>query len=439
MEIKARIAVLGIGLLLSFALQAGPKIESWETENGAKVLFVTAPEIPMVDVRVVFDGGSARDGDKPGVTSFTNSLLNEGAGEWDAQQIAERLESVGAQLSLGSLRDMAWVSVRTLTQEQALKTSIETMAAVLAKPTFTPDAVERQRNSMFASLLQAEQSPASIGSKRLYQLVFGDHPYAHDPDGTKESIKAITREDLVATHQRLYVARNAVVSIVGAVERAQAEAIARQVTQGLPSGEHAPPLPEVEPLKQAVTENIEFPSTQAHLLVAQPGMKRKDDDYFTLYVGNHILGGNGLVSQLSDEVREKRGLSYSVSSYYLPMRQTGLFQLGLQTKNSQAEEALKVLRETLERYIAKGPSEQELREAKQNITGGFPLRIASNDKIVEYLSVIGFYDLPLDYLDVFNQKVEAVTAEQIRDAFRRRVFPERMVTVRVGRLAATEH
>ncbi|MDJ0808145.1 MAG: pitrilysin family protein, partial [Gammaproteobacteria bacterium] len=290
------LAVLLCFLIYPLSLLAGPKIHSWQTTNGAKVLFVEAPEIPMLDVRVVFDAGSARDGILPGVTSFTNTLLSQGAGEWSAQQIAERMEDVGAKLEVGSLRDMAWVSVRTLTEAQAMHSVLETMAAVLAEPRFAAEDVERERQTIIASLLQDEQSPGSIGKKLVYQAVFGDHPYAVYPEGTKESVEKIKREDLVATHQRLYVARNAVVAIVGAVQREQAESIAESVTRGLASGEHAPVLPEVKPLAAAIDRRVEFPSTQAHLLVAQPGIKRGDQDYFTLYVGNHVLGGSGLVS-----------------------------------------------------------------------------------------------------------------------------------------------
>ncbi|MCU7922159.1 MAG: insulinase family protein [Candidatus Thiodiazotropha sp. (ex Dulcina madagascariensis)] len=430
-----RLFLLCAGLLFAAAVTATPRIATWQTANGAKVLFVEAPEIPMVDVRVVFDAGSARDGAKHGVTSFTNSLLTEGAGDWNAYQIAERMENVGAQLEVGSLRDMAWVSVRSLTERKALSISLETLATVLAKPRFAPDDIERERQSILASLLQDEQSPGSVGQKRLYRLVFGDHPYAADPEGTAESVKSLTREDLLAAHQRLYVARNALVAIVGAVDEARARDIAEQVTVALPAGEAAPPIPLVEALQQAVEERIPFPSTQSHLYLGQPGMRRGDPDYFPLYVGNHILGGSGLVSLLSEEVREKRGLSYSVYSYFLPMRQFGLFQLGLQTKNEQAEEALRVAKSTLERFIGEGPTEEELQAAKQNITGGFPLRVASNGKIVEYLAVIGFYGLPLDYLDTFTEKVRDITREGIRDAFKRRVDPDRLVRVRVGRLS----
>jgi zinc protease len=430
---KLRIWIVVCGLLCSASLQAGPSIESWLTPNGAKVLYVHAPEIPMLDVRVVFDAGSARDGDQPGLTSFTNSLLNQGAGPWTAQQIAERMENAGANLSVGSLRDMAWVSLRTLSEQKAMKTALDTMAVVLSKPNFLPQDIERERKSIIASLLRDEQSPSSIGKKLLYRKVFGDHPYATPVEGDRETVKSIQREDLIQAHRRLYVARNAVVSMVGAIDRDQAETIARELMSGLAEGEHVADLPQVKPLDEAVEEKIDFPSAQAHLLIAQPGMKRGDRDYFPLYVGNHILGGSGLVSQLSEEVREKRGLSYSVYSYFLPMREVGLFQLGLQTKNAQVEEARQVVGETLKRFVTEGPSSEELQAAKQNITGGFPLRIASNGKIVEYLSVIGFYGLPLDYLDVFTGKVEAVTTEQIRDAFQRRIHPPRMVTVVVGR------
>ncbi len=423
-------------LLIAFSAAglAGPRIQSWQTANGARVLFVEAPELPMVDIRAVFDAGSARDGDKPGVSAFTNSLLTQGAGPWDAQQIAERLERVGAQIETDSLRDMAWVSVRTLTQSDALDTTLETLSKILAEPRFEQGDLERQRQAILASLLQDEQSPSSVGSKRLYQLVFGNHPYAGDPEGTRASIEAITRDDILAVHQRYYVAKNAILAIVGAVDRSQAEDIAERLTSALPSGEPAPELPPVASLDHAVVERIAFPSTQSHLYLGQPGMRRGDPDYFALYVGNHILGGSGLVSLLSEEVREKRGLSYSVYSYFLPMRQPGIFQLGLQTKNDQAAEALQVMQETLQRFVDDGPTDEELKAAKQNITGGFPLRIASNGKIVEYLAVIGFYGLPLDYLDRFNERVEAVTREQIRDAFKRRIDPHRLITVQVGRV-----
>jgi zinc protease len=179
-------------------------------------------------------------------------------------------------------------------------------------------------------------------------------------------------------------------------------------------------------------EQIDFPSSQTHLYVGQPGMRRGDPDYFPLYVGNHILGGSGLVSILMHEVREKRGLSYSTYSYFAPMAERGPMIMGLQTKNEQADEARGVLLDTLRRFVDQGPTDDELEAAVKNITGGFPLRIASNSNVVQYLAMIGFYDLPLDYLDQFNGRVMAVTKEQIRDAYQRRVHPDRLAIVLVG-------
>jgi zinc protease len=327
---------------------------------------------------------------------------------------------------------MAWVSVRTLTQEPALSTALETFAEVVGNPRFPEPDLERLRKATLVSLRQDEQQPRSVGTKAFYQAVFGDHPYAADPSGTRESVEGLNRQDLLDHYQRYYVANNAIVAMVGAVSRTQAERIAEQVTAKLAAGEAAPALARVPELAKGRLQHLEFPSSQSHIFIGQPGMSRTDPDYFPLYVGNHILGGNGLVSLLSQEVREKRGLSYSVYSYFLPMQVRGPFMMGLQTKNAQAEQAREVLMDTLRRFVARGPSEDELTAAKQNITGGFPLRIASNSKIVEYLAVIGFYGLPLDYLDTFNTRVDAVTSAQVREAFARRLQLDKFATVVVG-------
>lgn len=424
--------VLLVLILVSHTVWSGPQIQSWKTTNGATVLYVPAPDLPMVDVRVVFDAGSARDGDKPGLSQLTNALLTDGAGEWDADQIAQRMDSVGASLGSGALRDMSWVSLRTLTEERAFNTSVATLAGILNAPTFPADALERNRQMMLANLQREAQSPGSVAKKQFMQTVFGSHPYAIHSGGTKESLTAITRDNVIAQYRRYFVAKNATIAIVGSLDRRQAEALVETLVAKMPAGESAPTPPAVAGLKQASEHLIQFPSSQSHILLGQPGMRRGDPDYFALYVGNHILGGSGLVSLLSDEVREKRGLSYSVYSYFSPMRANGPFILGAQTKNQQAKQTLEVIRNTLLDYIERGPTDDELLAAKQNITGGFPLRIASNSKIVEYLTMIGFYKLPLDYLDTFVGKIKALTREQIKDSFKRRVHPDKFVSVVVG-------
>jgi zinc protease len=424
-----------VGALLALFVQAAwasPKIESWETTKGARVLFVAAPDLPILDVQVVLDAGSARDGERSGLASMTAAMLTQGAGDWDADTVAERIELVGAQLSTEAGRDSTTLSLRTLTEQPAMGKALETAAKVLSEPRLGKADFERVRQNRLVSLRQDEQDPGTVASKAIYREIFGRHPYAADPAGTRETVSVMRREDLAEFHRRYYVASNAVVAIVGALSKEQAREVAERLTAGMETGEHPPELPPVPDLPEQVLEELDFPSTQTHIYAGQPGMRRLDPDYFPLYVGNHILGGSGMVSLLSEEVREKRGLSYSVYSYFLPMSERGPFLAGLQTKNAQAARALKVLMDTVQRFRQEGPTEDELIAAIKNITGGFPLRIASNSKIVRYLAVIGFYGLPLDYLDRFNERVSSVTAEQIRDAFRRRVHPDRFATVIVG-------
>jgi len=285
---------------------------------------------------------------------------------------------------------------------------------------------------LLIALAQKRQSPSDLADEAFYQAAYGDHPYASDPNGTPETLNALDVKDLRQFHQRLYVARNAVLAIVGDLSEAEAQAAASTVVGRLPEGETPEPLPEVKPPSVPIKRHLPHPSTQTHIRIGQIGIRRDDPDYFPLYVGNHVLGGSGLVSRLADEVREKRGLSYSVSSYFSPMRVSGPFIVGLETKNAQAKEALEVTEATLRAFVEHGPTEKELSAAVMNLTGGFPLLIDSNAKIVEYLAMIGFYGLPVDFLQTFVGKIEAVAREGIVEALHRRMAPSRLVTVTVG-------
>jgi zinc protease len=426
--------------LLSMA-GAGPAqagrldIQRFDTANGARVYFVPAGELPIVDVEVVFDAGSARDGTHAGLAQLTNRLLSLGAGALDADAFAEGFDRLGAQFDTEALRDMAVVTLRSLSQADYLDKAVDLAALALREPAFAEEPLAGERNRLLIELEGQEQSPADIASRAFFGAVYGDHPYAADPLGTPESVRALTRADVADFHHRYYVARNATVAIVGAIDRAGAERLAARLIGGLPAGEPAPALPPVAPLERPERIHEAYPSSQTHVLVGQPGLSRLDPDYFPLYVGNQVLGGSGLVSRLSEEIREKRGLAYSAYSYFMPMRREGPFILGLQTRTEQADAAARLLQDTLDAFVAKGPTAEELASAKKNITGGFALRIAGNRNIVQNLAVIGFYGLPLDYLDTFSDQVEAVTLEQIRDAFRRRIHPADLVTVTVGQPA----
>ena len=418
--------------LTAVPAHASPVIQHWVTDNGARIYFVPAPDLPMVDIQFTFDAGSARDHDKKGVAHLTNSLLDEGAGELNADQIAEQFDSLGAEFGTGSYRDMALMKLRSLTDPSLLTPAIELFTLILSDPTFPAESFERNKKQTLIAIQSQLQSPQSIGDKAFFKALYGDHPYSAPSLGFEESVTALTRSDMVDYYQQYYVAKNAVVAIVGDLDRTTAEAIATQLTKGLTVGEASPRVAAPAVIEKGSVINIEHPSTQTHISIGHPGITRDDPDHFALYVGNHILGGGGLTSRISDEIRNKRGLAYSAYSFFSPMRAAGPFLMGLQTRNDQANDAIKVMFATLQEFIDNGPTAEELEAAKRNITGGFPLRIAGNSKILGYLGNIGFYSLPLDYLDTYNDHVNAVTIEQIKDAFKRRVHPDKLVTVTVG-------
>ncbi|MGD8572443.1 MAG: pitrilysin family protein [Gammaproteobacteria bacterium] len=425
------VTLLLLGLCQPVA--AAINIQHWTTDNGARVYFVAAPELPMVDLQVTFNAGAARDTDgKAGAALLTNAMLPEGAGKLSAEQISERFDELGARFGSDSERDMSTYTLRSLSEEDVLTPALETLATVLGEPTFPRDAFERERKRLLIGIEQRKQSPGALADEAFYEAVFQDHPYGTMPSGYEETVKSLTVADLKAFYDRYFVASNATIAIVGNLDRAKAEQVANRAVAKLKKGEPAPALPKVDALEKAAEVKVAHPSSQTHILLGQPGMHRGDPDYYALYVGNHILGGSGLVARLSNEIREKRGLAYSTYSYFLPMRKDGPFEIGLQTRNDQAEEALKVVRETVKDFITNGPTEEELTASKKNITGGFPLRISSNKKILGYIGMIGFYQLPLDYLDTFNDKVQALTVADIQDAFKRRVHPDKMVTIMVG-------
>ncbi len=413
-------------------VHASPEIQSWTTQQGAKVLFVENNMLPMVDVRIVFDAAGSRDGALPGLAMLTNGLLAEGAAGKDAQQLAESFESVGAQFGNDSLRDMAYVGVRTLTDEQYMNTAINTLADVLVRPDFPRGAFERELARMKVALEARKQSPSDIAEEAFFKAVYAEHPYAMPVGGTDESLENITLQDIEAFYQQYYVASNAITVIVGAVDRKTAARMVDTIFDGLPAGSKPEPLPPVPDLAQAETVKIDFPSKQSHIYVGQPGMKRNDEDFFKLYVANHPFGGSGFSSRLVETIREERGLAYSVSSYFSPMRERGPFMMSLQTRADQTDEALQLLRSELDKYVASGPDKDELEDSISNITGSFPLSLDSNSKILGFLAMIAFYDLPEDFLETYIDNIQKVDRSDIREALRNRIDIDHTVTVIVG-------
>ena len=419
-----------LSLLAMAPAKAGPDIQHWVADTGARVYFVESRALPMVDVQVSFAAGSAYDpADKAGLAALTRSLLDAGTAGLDEQAIADRTADIGAQIGGGTDDDRASLSVRTLSSPAERDAAVALAAELLARPAFPQEVLERERARGIAALREALTQPSSLAARSFSSAVFGDHPYGRIT--TEASLTAIAREDLLRFHRQHYVAQRASVAIVGDVSRAEAAAMAERLTAGLPAGEPAAPLPApAQPERRSI--RVDHPSAQAHLLIGLPGMARQDPDYYPLLVGNYVLGGGGFVSRLTREVREKRGYAYSVYSYFAPQRVAGPFQIGLQTRGAQVADALAVVEQTLAGFIAAGPTAEELQAARDNIINGFGLRLDSNRKILDYVAMIGFYELPLDWLDTYPQHVAAVTAEAVRDAFARRVRPEHLVTVIAG-------
>jgi len=411
---------------------ASLSIQHWSTSSGVRVYFVENRELPILDVSIDFGAGSSTDSlDKSGRAYLTRHLLNLGAGGLNEDQITKALADVGAQLGGHFDRDRAGLTLRTLSSDRERKQALDIFSRVIQFPAFPENIMVRERVRMIAGIKEAYTKPDYIAERTLMEMLYGNHPYGLSGSGEIASLETIQREDLVKFYDSYYTANNAIIAIMGDVNHIEAAEIAESLTEKLPVGGTVPVLAPVQ-LPSAETKKIAHPASQSHIQLAYPGLRREDPDYFPLLVGNYILGGGGFVSRLMEEIRQARGLAYSVYSFFSPFKEQGPFEIGLQTKKEQADEALGLTKKVLADFVTGGPTEKELIAAKQNIVGGFPLRLDSNKKILGYLAVIGFYNLPLTYLDDYIEAVENVTVAQVKQAFQRRINPEGMVTVVVG-------
>ncbi len=425
-----KLLIAALAVLISQAALAGVKIEHWISPSGTRVYFIESRVLPMLDVQVDFAAGSMFDPQgKSGLAALTRATLDLGAGQLDETAISEQLADIGANLGGGADTDRASVALRTLSAKDKLEPALDILKNVLHAPRFDTAIFEREKARSIAGLKEAMTRPDSIAGKAFWAAMYPNHPYGRQ--ATPESVAALTREDLVAFYGRYYNATNASITLVGDLSRRDAERIAESIAAGLPKGEAAK-LPPPPGTPQGGLTQLPHPAAQAHIYIGLPAIERGNPDFFPLLVGNYTLGGGGFVSRLMKEVRDKRGYAYSVYSYFSPMRQAGPFQIGLQTKRSQAKDAIKVARDVLDGFLQGGPSEEELAAAKANLTGSFPLRLDSNRKLLDNAAVIGFYGLPLDYLDQYQAKVQAVTIADVKRAFARYVRPENLITVTVA-------
>ena len=420
-------------LMMSLSAEAGVKIQQWQTTTGAEVYFVENHDLPIVDLSVNFSAGSVRDtAEKSGVAGITRYLMALGAAGMSDEVIANKMADIGAILGGEFTSDRATFKLRTLSSVREQTQALEVFVKVLQKPDFPQTVLDREKARIIAGLQESATQPESIANKAFMAALYGKHPYSLEESGEVETVSKINREDLQAFYAKHYGAKGSVIAMMGDLTREQANQIAENISGNLPKASSLEPIASVTLPTQAIEQRIAHPASQSHILLGYPGIKRGDADLFPLYVGNYILGGGGFVSRLTEEVREKRGLVYSVYSYFMPMAELGPFQIGLQTKKEQADVALNLVRETFDKFLKDGVTEKELTAAKANIIGGFPMRIDSNAKILDYLAMIGFYHLPLNYLDEYNGNVDKVTVAQIKETFNRRLKPENFVTIVVG-------
>ncbi|MBC6413339.1 MAG: insulinase family protein [Chromatiales bacterium] len=417
-------------IIYTGAVQANLNIENWITDNGVQVYYVYQRELPMVDIELIFDAGSARDGTRHGLAHLTTELLAYGAGGMDADQITTAFDSIGAQYRTDTGRDVTSVGLRTLTNQ--LQESTELLATILSAPDFPEPMLRQVKARILTAIRKQNQEPGTIASIALFDALYGDHPYGHPRIGREETVSAISRDDVQNFYKEYFVASNVQISIVGDINPTQAEQLADSLTSGLAVGARPAPIPLARQATDAKEIRIPFDSQQAHVYVAQLAIGFNDADYFPLYVGNHILGGSGFGSRLLEEVRVQRGYAYSAWSYFVPQRMRGPFIVGFQTRIDQADDALTLVRELIAEYIENGPSADELQLSKQHIKGSFPLRVASNAQISSWLRRTIIERLTTDYVNTFTEKTEQVSQEQIINSFKKHIQPDKMTAVIVG-------
>ncbi|WP_353432220.1 pitrilysin family protein [Polynucleobacter sp. MWH-UH23A] len=441
MRLLQQISILFLSIfgLLTNACATLP-IEKLESFQGAKAYLVQTKFLPMVDIEVSIDAGDRYDpAGKSGLADLTAGLMTYGArgekGPLSEAQIADEIADLGANISFSVSGERAILRIRSLSRKDLRDRAVQLAAAMLSAPTYDANIVAREKQRTITSLLEAETKPEYVLERRFKSMVYGKYPLAESP--SVKSVSSITSAELAQFHKRFYRGDRMIVNIVGDVNQAQANEIVQGLLKRVPqSGAVIPALPQlqrspVEPLAERQV-TIPFDSQQAHIAMGMTAVTRSNPDYFPLLVGNYILGGGGFVSRLMAEVREKRGLAYSVFSYFSPGKDVGIFQAGLQTKSDQGSMALEVMTETIANFITKGPTDSELVAAKANLVNGYPLRIDNNRKLLDNVSSIVWNDLPLDTMEVWTRQVEAVTLDQVTAAFQKYLAMDRMKIVLLG-------
>ncbi|VEB33152.1 zinc protease [Legionella sainthelensi] len=425
--------IMALMISLSHTVTANTfKTEKWKTKNGVQVVFYQAMEVPMLDISLAFAAGSANDGPQYGLAALTSQMMNQGNSGQEATTIAETLADTGAQYHVEINRDMAVLHLKTLVSKDQLMKASTTFTQIINHPDFPDEAFSREKKQQLLAIEQRQESPEEVANLNFFKTLYQQHPYAHSVNGTSETVKAIDKNQVIEFYKRYYVGSNAVLVMVGAITSQTAHQLADQLTQELPKGQPAPAIPKAQQLTQAQAINIPFPSSQTIIRLGQIGIDHHNPSYFPLIVGNYILGGGLLVSRLAIEIREKRGLTYGIDSQFIPMPGIGPFLISYSTKNQQTKKSLEIIQKTLDSYINDGPSSEEMEAAKQYLTGSFPLSLSGNRSIATILLRMAFYHLPDDFLDNYTARINSVTSEQVKNAFKKQVHPDKFLLITVG-------
>lgn len=408
------------------------KIQHVRSPGGIDAWLVQEHAVPLLALRFVFDGGSSQDPlGKDGLANFLSAMMDEGAGDLDSQKYQERMEELAFRMGFEDARDGFYGSFETLSTNR--DPSIEMLRLAVNKPRFDADAVERVRKQLLSGLQFAAKNPNRVAGKAWSARAFAGHPYGRPTDGTPESIASMTRDDLEGFRKRTFARDNLKVVAVGDIDAAQLGALLDKVFGDLPAKADLVPVAATTPAAKERVEVVEMDVPQSVVQFGMQGIDRDDPDFMPAFVLNQILGGGGFASRLTEEVREKRGLAYSVYSYIQPYRRASIFAGGVATKNEEVGRSLDVIRAELKRMASEGPTEKELQNAKDYLTGSFALRFDTNAKIANQLLGFLFEGYGIDYIDKRNALVTAVTLDQVKRVAGRLLKADDLIVTVVGK------
>lgn len=427
-------AVLALAVLLP-ALAAAParatEIVRVITPAGVEAWLVQEPSIPMLALEMVFRGGAALDPEgKEGLAYMLSGLLDEGAGELDSLAFQRRLEELAIGLSFDADRDSFRVSLKTLTKNR--DEAFRLLGLALGAPRFDAKPVERIRSQIRTALIRDSEDPDRIARRTWARTAFPDHPYGRPVQGTVESIERIGAEDLRRFVAERFARDNLVIGVVGDIGAGELGRLLDRALAGIAARAKPYRVPEVTPKPGTGTVVVRKAIPQSVVVFGRAGLKRDDPDYYAAYLTNYVLGGGGFNSRLMEEVREKRGLAYSVYSYLYPLDHSGLFMGGVASANARVAESVRIIRAEFARIAAEGISAQELVEAKAYLNGSFPLRLTSNGRIAGMLVAIQLNDLGIDYIDRRPDFINAITLADVKRVAARLMRTDDLITIVVG-------